>query len=325
MRIAFLLYPTASVRPDEDSSFWIIRELSSRGHAVFHFESKNLVLINNQPCARLRAARTDAKKGFLPSPQMPEFSDLGALDAVFIRKEPPFDEEYVNALQILSRLRGKTLLLNDPIGILLCNEKLGIRSAARYFPEQLCSADPADLEAFARKAGGRVVVKPLDEKSGYGVIATSWKDRSFRSIVQSASRKGTRRLLLQRFVEPGRLGERRILILGGEILGVFKRLPHPRDFRANLGLGGRMRRAAVSAFDRRMVEEIAGECAELGLHFVGIDACGEKILEINVTSPSGIPELNELDGTRLEKRVADFIERRLGPGRAGRRRSGASS
>lgn len=311
MKIAFLLYPTHTVRVDEDSSFWIMHELRSRGHEIYHFESKDLVLINNRPAARLLRSNTHVRKGFIPSPPAAQWTALEGLDAIFIRKEPPFDAEYVQSLQILSRLKDRVLLINDPVGILLCNEKLGLESLDPYLPESVCSADPSVLEDAARRIGGRVVLKPLDERSGYGVLLTSAKDKSFRSLVQTACGKGSRRMLLQRFVEAGRLGERRILVLDGEILGAFRRLAHPRDFRANLGLGGRMVRMGVTAFDRRMVASFAGRLRELGLYFVGIDACGEKILEINVTSPSGIPELNALNRARLQSNVADFIERRL--------------
>ena len=310
MKIAFLLYPTAQVRPDEDSSFWIMHELALRKHSVFHFESKDLVLINDRPAARLSSSQTNPKTGFIPTLPQPFFADLETLDAVFVRKEPPFNEEYVTSLQILARLNKKVLVLNSPAGILLCNEKLGIRSAAPYFPSSFCSSNPADLESFARSIQGPIVIKPMGERSGYGVIATSWKDQNFRSILESASQRGQRRLLAQSFVKPGKSGERRILVLDGDILGVFRRRAHARDFRANLGLGGSMHRAAISPLDRQMVRDMAAELNDLGLYFVGIDACGDKILEINVTSPSGIPELNALNRTRIEKKVADFIERR---------------
>ena len=152
------------------------------------------------------------------------------------------------------------------------------------------------------------MVKPLNEKGGKGIFFTAPRDKNLASLLESATRFGKEKVLVQRFLPAGRLGDKRILLLNGEILGAFARKPSARDFRANLSAGGSMHRAGVSAWEEKMVRALAPELVARGLFFVGIDVIGKYLSEVNVTSPAGIPEINHFNKTRLERRVADFIE-----------------
>ncbi len=308
MKIAFLLYPTSKVKVDEDSSFWIMRELKRREHQVFYFESKHLFWTEGEPYAFLTQAKLDRTKGYLPSSPAKIASPLTSLDCIFIRKEPPFDISYLYALQILNEIKKKVFILNDPQGIALSNEKLLSAVFKRFAPESMVTEDMELAVKFIKKLKSRAVIKPLDEKGGTGIFAAQVADRDLPSRLNEATRSGQLKIMIQRYVPVERYGDKRILILNGKILGAFLRKPSAKDFRANLSVGGTMHRASVSQPDRKLVEAMAPEFVARGLYFVGIDVIGRFLTEVNFTSPAGIPEINYFNKTKLEKEVADFIE-----------------
>ncbi len=311
MKIAFLLYPTASVKVHEDSSFWIMHELARRGHAVYHFESRHLLVENGSPKAYVYAARMDAKKGFLASLLSEKPAPLAGFDALFIRKEPPFDAGYLYAMQILELLRDKVFMLNEPRGIALFNEKLSILQFEGLTPETLVTEDPQTAKSFIQKLKKRVVVKPLDQKAGSGILMTDAKDKNLSSILDITTNFSKNKIMIQRFIQTPKQADKRILLLNGEVLGVFTRKPSPADFRSNLSVGGSMHRAVLSAEDKRIVRRIAPILVKNGLYFTGIDVMGKYLTEINLTSPSGIPEINALYGKKIQENVAEFIESKI--------------
>ena len=311
-KIAFLLYPTSKVKVGEDSSFWIMHELLSRGHEVHHFESRHLFAENGTPKARLYPTRTDAKKGFIAAALSAKPALLQDFDAIFIRKEPPFDDAYLHAMQLLELLRGKTFLVNDPRGITMFNEKLSILNFPRHIPETLVTEDPAIAREFIRKlGGGKAVVKPLNEKAGSGILFTSARDKNLPSLLDVVTGFSKNKIIVQRFIHAKKLMDKRILVLNGEILGSFARKPASTDFRSNLSVGGSMHAAAPTASDRAVVAAVAPTLIKNGLYFTGIDVMDRYLTEINVTSPSGIPEINALYGLKVQKKIADFIEARI--------------
>ena len=311
MKIAFLLYPTAKVRVDEDSSFWIMHELARRGHEVYHFESRHLLSDSGVPKAHVYPSQMDAKKGFLVTRLIEKPVSLAGFDAIFIRKEPPFDTGYLYDLQLLEALKNKVFMINEPRGIAMFNEKLSILNFSELIPETLVTEDAATAKEFIRKLKKRVVVKPLDDKAGSGILATDPKDKNLSSILDIATHFSKRKIMVQRFVHSAEMLDKRILLLNGEILGVFARKPTSSDFRSNLSVGGTMHRTRISAEDQRIVRAIAPTLLKNGLYFVGIDVMGKYLTEINVTSPSGIPEINSLYRVKTQKKVAEFIESKI--------------
>ncbi len=309
MKIAFLLYPTRSIKVDEDSSFWIMHELAHRGHEVFHFESGDLFWADGHPRATLSASCMDARRGFILTKKNSTSTALDDLDAIFIRKEPPFNNEYLYALQLLSSLDKRVFVLNDPTGVAMCNEKLFILELKEHIPESVVSSRPEELRKFIRSSKTKTVVKPLNDKGGSGIFVTGSRDRNLPSLLEQVTRAGSQKVMAQRYVPHDRGGDKRILILEGEPLGCFVRVPSSADFRANLSVGGSMRKAGLSDRDRKIICALKPKLLKNGLYFVGIDVIGGYLSEVNVTSPSGIPELRQLYGRRVEKNVADFIER----------------
>ena len=311
MKIAFLLYPTANVRVDEDTSFWIMHELAVRGHEVYHFESRHLFVQGTLPKAHAYASSLDAKKGFLPSPLSEKPFSLTGFDAIFIRKEPPFDSGYLYAMQILRLLGDKVFMLNEPRGIVMFNEKLSILNFGELIPETLVTQDAQTAKIFIQKLKKRVVVKPLNQKAGSGILATDSQDKNLPSILDIATDFSKNKIMVQRFIETKGQADKRILILNGEILGIFSRKPSSLDFRSNLSVGGSMHKTTVSIEDQKIVRRVAPTLVKNGLYFTGIDVMGRYVTEINVTSPSGIPEINALYRLKIQKKVAEFIESKI--------------
>ena len=319
MKIAFLLYPTFKVKVDEDTSFWIMHELVSRGHQVSYFESSVLRWAAGRLWAPLVVARLHPQKGFLPSPPPDKATDLASLDVIFIRKEPPFDTEYLYALHLLDLVKARVFILNDPAGIALCNEKLFTLQFENLIPESFVTSRPDRAREFIQKLKKSVVIKPLHQKAGLGILRSDARDKNLPSILEIATDSGKKTVLIQRYIPQNSFGDKRILVLNGKPVGSFLRRPPKKDFRANLSVGGSMHRASLTSKDKKMVEAMSGRLLRHGLYFVGLDVIGGYLSEINVTSPSGIPEIRQLEGRRVEKDVADFMERRLSPF-SGRRR-----
>ncbi len=311
MKIAFLLYPTARVKVDEDSSFWIMLELQRRGHSVSYFESADLSSQNGRISARLTPACLDPQKGYLPSPKSSKNTDLETLDCLFIRKEPPFGTEYLYSLQALETLKSKVFVLNDPAGIALCNEKSFVLRFPGFAPDSLVTNNPGDALRFFNVLRSDMVVKPLDNKGGAGIIEISKQNPRAGKLLERATLSGKKSVILQRFVSAAIHGDKRILILNGKILGAFLRKPAKGEFRANLSLGGSMHPADVTPREKQLVKAITPELQKNGLWFTGIDVIGGYLTEINVTSPAGIPEIHHFNHTKPELQVADFIERKV--------------
>lgn len=312
MNISFLLYPVDRVKISEDSSFWIQKELQRRGHHVSYFESKDLFCKNNGIFAYARKAKLHPAKGYLPSPRPYKALNLSELDCLFIRKEPPFDESYVYALQILRKLEESVFILNRPSGILSCNEKIATTFFPKHCPESIVTENTLLAKIFIRNLKKAVIVKPLNQKGGSGIFSTSSRDRNLASLLDLATQSGKQKIMIQRFVSADRHGDKRIVLLNGEILGAFLRRPSKNDVRANLSVGATLHDAAITESDKKIVESLRPYLLQNGLFFTGIDVIGPYLTEINVTSPAGIPEINLFKKQSCEKKVVDFIERLVG-------------
>jgi glutathione synthase len=308
--MAFVMDPPESMNPDADTTFALMLEAQARGHRVLYVDPADLGVDGGRALAR--ATPITLRRGSAPC------YELGAsrvvhlddeVDLAFQRKDPPVDAEYVIATQILSLCR-RARVLNRPEGILAANEKL----YALHFPELMAETRVtrriADLLEFMEKLGGEMVVKPLDGRGGEGIFHVHHADRNRNSILEQSTRFGTRRMMAQRFLPEVARGDKRILLLEGEPLGALLRVPSERELRANLHVGGRAVRAQVESDDLRIVEALAPRLRADGLFFVGIDVIGGKLTEVNVTSPTGIQEINRLDGVQLERLVLDAVVRR---------------
>jgi glutathione synthase len=309
MKFLFVMDPAHTMLPDKDTSFAFMRGALARGHLCLHCVPTDVFNVGPDVFAR---ARPISVSDAAPHVVLGDATDLAAreLDAILIRKDPPFDDAYLWLTQQLDLARRETLVVNDPSGIRDANEKLFTMRFAHLMPPTIVSADPARLIAYAGTVGGDAIIKPLDGAGGAGVVRIRTGDSNTRAIVDLLTREGRRLAMVQQFLPAVREGDKRVLLLGGKALGAIRRVPRADDIRANIHVGGSVQATTLTPTEARLVEEVGSELVERGLWFVGLDLIDERLIEVNVTSPTGIQELGRLTNSHPELEVIDWIERR---------------
>jgi glutathione synthase len=310
MRFVFVMDAPERIAPATDTTYGFIEAALPRGHQCLHCLPTEVEFSGGDVYARLGALRIDATG----SPLVVDGSERVALadvDAVFIRKDPPFDQAYFYATLLLEQLRGKTLMLNDPRGLREANEKLYILNFPQHTPPTLVTADRAAIFEFVEQVGGQAVIKPLDGAGGFGVMALEGGGRNVRAIVDMLTREGRRLAMVQQYLPEIAEGDKRVLLLDGAPLGAILRVPQGGDLRANIHVGSQVRAADLDDQETRLVADIASKLRADGLVFVGLDLIGGRMTEINVTSPTGIRELGDLSGTTPSDEVIDWVEKQV--------------
>ncbi|HVW26284.1 MAG TPA: glutathione synthase [Polyangiaceae bacterium] len=307
MRFLFVMDPAEKMLPDKDTSFAFIRGAEALGHECLHCLPKDL--FNEGPNV-FASVRSISVSDSAPHTKLGASSavELVDLDAVFIRKDPPFDWAYAHLTRQLDLVKRRVLVLNDPSAIRDANEKLYAFHFSEFMPRSLVSSDPARLLGFVGTVGGRAVIKPLDGAGGTGVLALSLEDQNARSIVDILTKEGQELVLVQEYQPAVRIGDKRVLLLDGQPLGAILRVPRKDDLRANIHAGGQVQPTTLSPGEEKLVASVGPRLAAVGLSFVGLDLIGEKLIEINVTSPTGIQELGRHLGRRPELDVIKWVE-----------------
>ncbi|MBI4820755.1 MAG: glutathione synthase [Deltaproteobacteria bacterium] len=324
--LLFVMDPIDRISIDGDSTFVMMLEAQARGHRVLYAELRNLELLDGSPAAyatpvSLRRKRNDHFT--LGSPELVRLDDMAA---VFMRKDPPFDVEYLVSTWVLDRVdRKKVVLVNDPRGLRDSNEKLFALAFPGLSPRTLIARDQKRLRAFIDELGD-CVVKPLTLAGGAGVIRLLRGDRNTGSVLDLLTQEGRVAIAAQAYIPAVAEGDRRILLIDGEPVGVVNRRPQANDLRSNMHVGGTPEKASLTERDREICRAVGPELRSRGLAFVGIDVIGGWLTEINVTSPTGIQEINRFDGSRIEADLIDWVEARhrsltYAEGAAGRRDS----
>lgn len=308
MRFVYVMDPMDRVLYDKDTTFAFQRAAQRRGHIGLHCEPRDVYAEEGDVWARVREVRvSDSAPHFTLG--VPEDIRLADVQCVFIRKDPPFDAPYLYLTQLLEYVRGRCLVMNDPQGLRDANEKLYALHFARHMPRTLVTSDRDRIHRFVASLGAGVV-KPLDGAGGSGVMVVSKGDRNSRSIVDYITHEGTRLAMVQEFLPAVRAGDKRVLVLDGEILGGINRVAREDDVRSNIHVGGRVEPCDVTAEERAAISEMAPRLARDGLVFVGLDFIGGKLTEVNVTSPTGIQELSRHLGSDVAERVIVWVEQR---------------
>ncbi len=307
MRFLFVMDPVSKVEIHGDTSFALMLEAQAQGHRVDHCLPEDLFLVGGTLHARVRRAKIERDPVEPIQLAQAEDVNLESVDAVWVRKDPPFDTSYLWATQLLERLRGKTLVINDPRGLREANEKLYTCHFAELMPETLVTSHRDRVRAFMSQVGGRAVIKPLDGAGGEGVMALLEGDANIRAIIDTVTHGGRRLAMVQRFLPEYKQGDKRILLLEGEPLGAVLRVPQAGDIASNLHMGGSAHAAPLDEADRRIIQAIAPRLRDDGLYFVGIDVIGGKLTEVNVTSPTGIQQMMRLTGENLTATVVEWL------------------
>jgi glutathione synthase len=313
MRLVYVMDPVDGLLPDKDTTFAFQRAAAARGHENLHALLRDVFVREGEVFARVKPVILAAPGSTPPCTLGVPFDvNLADVDAVLIRKDPPFDAEYLYTTLLLERLRGRTLLVNDPRGLRDANEKLYTLHFSRFTPRTLVSADRERILAFMEEVGGKAVVKPLDGAGGAGVLMLSTGDKNNRAILDIETFDGRKLAMVQEYLPAVRQGDKRVILLDCEVLGAINRVPRADDLRSNIHVGGSVEPTEVTAEERAVVEGIAPRLKKDGLVFVGLDFIGGKLTEVNVTSPTGIQELSRHRGRDMAADVIAWIERRAG-------------
>ena len=241
------------------------------------------------------------------------FHAAGEFDCVFMRKDPPFDTDFFYSTHLLSLIDAKkTFVFNNPHGLREATEKLFIVHFPDLIPETVVTSDPAQLLAFCEKVGGDMVIKPLDGCGGANVFRVQRGDLNTHAILGMMTRDGTRQIMGQRFLPESRRGDMRLIYLEGEPLGAVLRVPREDDLRGNIHVGGTCVAVTIGEREELICRRLKPSLDALGIYFAGLDVIGSYLTEINVTSPTGVQEINRLNSVRLESHVIDFVERKVG-------------
>lgn len=309
MRFLFVMDPAEKMLPDKDTSFAFMRGAQARGHQCLHAEPRDLLTLGADVLAVARPIRVSDTPVHVELGAREEV-ELAKLDAVFIRKDPPFDPAYAHLTQQLDLVKERTLVVNDPRGLRDANEKLFAFHFSQHMPRSLVASDPARILRFVEEVGGQAVLKPLDGAGGTGVVTLSTGDRNARALADLLTREGNELALVQEFLPDVVQGDKRVLVLDGEPLGAILRVPRADDFRANIHVGGDARPTELTPAEQSLVREVGAALSAHGLWFVGLDLIGEKLIEVNVTSPTGIQQLSRFAGRPVEQEVIRWVEER---------------
>ncbi len=292
----FVIDPISSLNPATDTGLALIHAAQHRGHPVFVARTRDLFVRDGDPMVNARpvALNPTATPHYQwRGPGAP--LDLRTFHAVFMRRDPPFDMDYIFATHILSLAEGHCRLINAPQGLRDCNEKSYILRFPSLIPPTLLTKDPHRLQDFLQEHGD-AVIKPLDGKGGEAVILLHQAHLSARAIMEVLTHNGRHYVMMQRYVPESRAGDKRILMVDGRPLGAFMRVPASGELRGNLAAGATAQATDLTPRDLEICATLAPSLISHGLRFVGIDVLGPWLTEINVTSPTGVQQVRALSG-----------------------------
>jgi glutathione synthase len=311
LRIGVVMDPIEKINIDKDTTFVLMLEAQRRGHELYFMELDDLFIRGGTPHGRFRRLRVARAT---PHYDLEDYL-AGALedfDTLLMRKDPPFDMKFFFATHLLSLVHEeKCFVMNKPKGLREANEKLYALRFPEQIPQTLVASDMERLKAFMAELGGEMIIKPLDGCGGSGVFYLNQADRNTNAILEAATDNGRRLIMGQRYLPEIRQGDKRIIMLNGEPLGAVLRVPLETETRGNIHVGGQCVKTEVTARDREICAALTPLLVADGLYLVGLDVIGGFLTEVNVTSPTGIQEINALDGVRLETPVIDFVERQV--------------
>ncbi|HEY3302138.1 MAG TPA: glutathione synthase [Candidatus Binatia bacterium] len=310
LKIGVVMDPIDKINIDKDTTFVMMLEAEARGHEVYYMELEDLSIRGAVPEGRFRrvsVARATPHYRFGEESAGP----LADFDVILMRKDPPFDMKFFFATHLLSLVdERKCLVVNHPLGLREANEKLYALNFSELIPPTLVGSSIERLKQFMTDQGGEMIIKPLDGCGGSGIFYLNQKDRNTNALLEAATNNGTNPIMAQRYIPEVRKGDKRIIVLNGEPLGALLRIPREDETRSNLHVGGEAMKASLDARDLEICRVMAPSLKQLGLYFVGLDVIGGYLTEVNVTSPTGVQEINALDKVRLEKRIIDFVEKK---------------
>lgn len=308
--VAIQMDPIDAVDINADSSFVLGLEAQARGYKLYHYQPQHLSFMGGLVTARARKMTLQRELGDHFTLGEPEVIDLGEVDVVLMRQDPPFDMSYITATHLLEHIHPDTLVVNDPASVRNAPEKLFATLFPDLMPPTLITRDVQTIKAF-RSEYKDIIIKPLYGNGGAGVFHVAPHDDNMNALLEMFAGINREPVMVQAYLPDVRAGDKRIILVDGEAAGAINRVPEDGDVRANMHAGGTPLQSTLTDREIEICETIGPELKRRGLIFTGIDVIGDYLTEINVTSPTGIQEINRFDGVKLEARIWDAIEERL--------------
>ena len=307
LTVAFQMDPIDAIDINADSSFRLAEEAQARGHKLFYYTPDQLSYQEGRVIARGQdlTVRREVGNHFEVS-EMRE-QDLSEVDVIWLRQDPPFDMGYITTTHILDRIHPDTLVVNDPFWVRNYPEKLLVLDFPDLTPPTAIARDLETLKAF-RARHGDVILKPLYGNGGAGVFRLTPDDRNLASLHELFSGINREPLIMQKFLPDVSAGDKRVILVDGEPVGAINRVPAKGETRSNMHVGGRPEKVGLTERDLEICARIGPLLKEKGQVFVGIDVIGDYLTEINVTSPTGIQELERFDGVNIAAKIWEAIE-----------------
>ncbi|WP_017297528.1 glutathione synthase [Nodosilinea nodulosa] len=317
MKFAFIIDPIERLDPGHDTSVAMMEAAQQRGHEVWITSASALSVVGAKALALMQPVQftpvelvdgrwvaADLWYGVGEAVQRP----LEDMDAVFMRTDPPVTVPYLYATYILDYVDpSKTRVINSPSGLRAANEKMYALQFTEAIPETIVSQSKAVIRETVERWGA-AVLKPLGGKAGEGILFLQAGDRNLNSMVEISTRQGQEPVMVQTYLPAAKDGDKRIILLNGDPIGAVNRIPTGSEFRGNMAVGGRVAKADITDRELDICRQLAPTLRRDGLYFVGIDIIGGYLTEVNVTSPTGIREIDRLDGVRLGDQVIAWAE-----------------
>ncbi len=317
MKFAFIIDPIAKLDPGHDTSVAMMEAAQELGHQVYITQMQCMGVVAGKAMAHLTPVklvpvtlgenRWDAIADWYTLGDG-QWQSLDTMDAVFMRQDPPVTVPYLYATYILDYVDpAKTKVINSPQGIRAANEKMYALQFTGAIPETIVSQDKAVIRDMVDRCGGKAVLKPLGGKGGEGILFLGNEDPNFNSMIEISTHQGQEPVMVQAYLPAAKDGDKRIILLNGEPLGAVNRIPTGKEFRGNMAVGGRSAKVDITARELDICKQLAPTLKRDGLYFVGIDIIGGYLTEVNVTSPTGIREIDRLNTVKLGHQVIEWL------------------
>ncbi|MFL2821788.1 MAG: glutathione synthase [Candidatus Puniceispirillales bacterium] len=301
LKIALQMDPLEKLDLKGDSTFILGLEAIKRGFELYFYSPSDLIYKNNNVYAKakiLDLAFENGRETF--NYGKIKVLKLSSLDVILMRQDPPFNMSYITATHILEKIASQTLILNNPFHVRNAPEKVFVTEFSKFMPETLITRETNEIIKFKNK-NKNIIIKPLYGNGGEGVFYIKDNDSNFNVIIENFLNLNEEQFIIQSYIPEVKKGDKRIILIDGEVVGAINRIPAKNENRSNMHVGGKPIKTSLNKNDKLICETISPHLKAKGLFFVGIDVIGNYLTEINVTSPTGIREINRLDKTNIEK------------------------
>lgn len=309
LKIACQMDPIDRIDIRGDSTFALLLEAQRRGHKLFYYTPPNLALDGPRLIARGSSLKVEDRVGDHYSVSDPRLVDLADWQVVLLRQDPPFDMSYITTTHLLERIHPKTLVVNDPASVRNAPEKVWVLEFQDLMPPTLVTRNPEDVKSF-RERHEDIIIKPLYGNGGASVFRVAPGDTNLNSLIELFQTVFREPFMVQQYRPEVRGGDKRIILIDGEVVGAINRVPAADETRSNMHVGGKAQPTELTARDLEICERLKPELKRRGLIFTGIDVIGPYLTEINVTSPTGIRQIEAFGGSNVSALFWDAVEAR---------------